>query len=227
MAGAERHIVHRTAGESTADLFARLYANHFQQAFGTAFVVEKFAPAPAAIFGGGGREGKITTTATSLPLNRQRTTPSISISTASCRLTRRSDFQPVSLTRAAAERFNAGGESGKIPAKNVNELIRFKACPDKLSYGSSGVGTSIHLSPPNCSRIKTGTQMTRIYRSSNEIMQNLTGGHIDLAFDNITLAWPQAKSGTLRALAVTSVDRSRARRRFRPLRKPVGLAIRN
>jgi len=51
--------------------------------------------------------------------------------------------------------------------------------------------------------------MTHVpYRSSNEIMQNLTGGHIDLAFDNITLAWPQAKAGTVRALGVTSPQRS-------------------
>jgi tripartite-type tricarboxylate transporter receptor subunit TctC len=39
-------------------------------------------------------------------------------------------------------------------------------------------------------------------------MNNLTGGHINLAFDNITLAWPQVKAGRLRALAVSSTERS-------------------
>jgi len=46
------------------------------------------------------------------------------------------------------------------------------------------------------------------FRSSGDIMNNLTGGHINLAFDNITLAWPQVKAGRLRALAVSSTARS-------------------
>jgi tripartite-type tricarboxylate transporter receptor subunit TctC len=46
------------------------------------------------------------------------------------------------------------------------------------------------------------------YRSSGDVMNALMGGHIDLAFDNMTLAWPQAKAGTMRALAVTSVEAS-------------------
>jgi len=39
-------------------------------------------------------------------------------------------------------------------------------------------------------------------------MQNVTAGHVDLAFDNMTLAWPLAKAGNVRALAVTSLERS-------------------
>jgi tripartite-type tricarboxylate transporter receptor subunit TctC len=46
------------------------------------------------------------------------------------------------------------------------------------------------------------------YRSSGDIMNAIAGGHIDLAFDNMTLAWPQAEAGTVRAIAVTSKDRS-------------------
>jgi tripartite-type tricarboxylate transporter receptor subunit TctC len=46
------------------------------------------------------------------------------------------------------------------------------------------------------------------YRSSGDVMNALIGGHIDLAFDNITLAWPHAKSGALRALGVTSAQPS-------------------
>ena len=47
-------------------------------------------------------------------------------------------------------------------------------------------------------------------RSSGDVMNNLAGGHIDLAFDNMTLAWPQAQAGTMRALGVTSAQRSPA-----------------
>jgi tripartite-type tricarboxylate transporter receptor subunit TctC len=46
------------------------------------------------------------------------------------------------------------------------------------------------------------------FRSSGDVMNALVGGHIDLAFDNITLAWPQVKAGTMRALAVTSTQPS-------------------
>jgi tripartite-type tricarboxylate transporter receptor subunit TctC len=51
--------------------------------------------------------------------------------------------------------------------------------------------------------------MTHVpFRSSGDVMNALVGGHIDLAFDNITLAWPQVKAGTMRALAVTSTQPS-------------------
>jgi tripartite-type tricarboxylate transporter receptor subunit TctC len=93
--------------------------------------------------------------------------------------------------------------------KTVQELIaQLKANPDKLSYGSSGAGTSIHLAA-ELFKIKTGTTMTHVpFRSSGDIMNNLTGGHINLAFDNATLAWPQVQGGRLRALAVTSLARA-------------------
>ena len=93
----------------------------------------------------------------------------------------------------------------KIPAKTVAELVEFlKKNPDKLNYGSSGVGTSTHLAA-ELFKIKTGTKMEHVpYRSSAEVMTALIGGHIDLAFDNITLAWPQAQAGKVSALAVTS-----------------------
>jgi tripartite-type tricarboxylate transporter receptor subunit TctC len=55
----------------------------------------------------------------------------------------------------------------------------------------------------------TGTKMNHLpYRSSNDVMNALAGGHLDLAFDNMTLAWPQAQGGVVRALAVTSKERS-------------------
>jgi tripartite-type tricarboxylate transporter receptor subunit TctC len=116
------------------------------------------------------------------------------------------DFQPVSLI---ARLPNILVVHPSLPANNVQELIAYlKANPDKMSYGSSGVGTSIHLAA-ELFKIKTGTTMTHVpFRSSGDIMNNLTGGHINLAFDNITLAWPQVKAGNLRALAVSSTERS-------------------
>jgi len=118
------------------------------------------------------------------------------------------DFQPVSLI---ARLPNMLVVHPKIPATSTAEFIAYaKANPGKLSYGSSGAGTSTHLAAELFQTL-TGTTMTHVpYRSSGDVMNNLAGGHIDLAFDNMTLAWPQAQAGTMRALGVTSAQRSPA-----------------
>jgi tripartite-type tricarboxylate transporter receptor subunit TctC len=116
------------------------------------------------------------------------------------------DFQPVSLI---ARLPNMLVVHPKIPARTVAELVdHLKKNDGKLTYGSSGVGTSTHLAS-ELFQIKTGTRMVHVpHRSSGEVMNALIGGHIELAFDNITLAWPHAKAGTLRALAVTGLEPS-------------------
>lgn len=196
-------IVPFTAG-GTADLFARLLASHMQTTFGQTFVVENR----------GGAGGNIGAAAVAKAPNDGYTLLLGTVSTHAINPTLYSnltfdaakDFQPVSLI---ARLPNMLVVKNSLPAKNVAEFVAYvKANPDKLNYGSSGVGTSIHLAA-ELFKIATGTRMTHVpYRSSNEIMQNLTGGHIDLAFDNITLAWPQARAGTVRALGVTSPERS-------------------
>jgi tripartite-type tricarboxylate transporter receptor subunit TctC len=91
----------------------------------------------------------------------------------------------------------------------VQELIALlKANPNKYSYGSTGSGTSQHISG-EMFKIMTGTQITHIpYKGSGPMMPDLLGGQIQLSFDNITTAFPQARSGRLKALAVTSTKRS-------------------
>lgn len=196
-------IVPFSAG-GTTDLFGRLLAQHMHQKFGQPFIVENragaggnlgaAAVAKAAPDGYTFLVGTVSTHAinpsiyTKLPYDTVK------------------DFQPVSLI---ARLPNILVVHPSLPANNVQELIAYlKANPDKLSYGSSGVGTSIHLAA-ELFKIKTGTTMTHVpFRSSGDIMNNLTGGHINLAFDNITLAWPQVKAGNLRALAVSSPERS-------------------
>ena len=109
------------------------------------------------------------------------------------------DFQPVSLI---ARLPNMLVVNPKIPAKTVGRIRR-------LSEGQSGQADlwlvrRRHLDhlASELFKIMTGTKMTHVpYRSSGEVMQNVTAGHIDLAFDNMTLAWPQAKAGNVRALA--------------------------
>jgi tripartite-type tricarboxylate transporter receptor subunit TctC len=196
-------IVPFSAG-GTTDLFGRLLANHMQQKFGKPFIVENRA-------GAGGNLGAAAV-AKSAPDGYTFLVGTVSTHAINPFLYSKlpydtvKDFQPVSLI---ARLPNILVVHPSLPANNVAELIaHLKANPDKLSYGSSGAGTSIHLAA-ELFKIKTGTTMTHVpFRSSGDIMNNLTGGHINLAFDNITLAWPQVKAGRLRALAVSSTARS-------------------
>ncbi len=96
-----------------------------------------------------------------------------------------------------------------IPAKDVRELIvLLKANPGKYSFASSGNGTSQHLSG-ELFKSMAGVEMQHIpYKGSPPALQDVMGGQVAMTFDNITTAWPLAKDGRLRALAVTTAKRS-------------------
>jgi tripartite-type tricarboxylate transporter receptor subunit TctC len=196
-------VVPFTAG-GTTDMFARILAQGLQQKFGTPFVVENRP-------GAGGNVGAATVA------RAPKDGYTLLVGTVSTHAINpfiyknlahdtEKDFQPISLI---ARLPNMLVVNTKIPAGTVAELIEhLKKNPDKLSYGSSGAGTSTHLAA-ELFQLKTGTKMVHVpYRSSADVMNALVGGHIDLAFDNITLAWPQVKAGTMRALAVTSTQPS-------------------
>ena len=196
-------VVPFTAG-GTTDMFARIFGQAMQQKTGSAFVVENKA-------GAGGNIG------TAAVAKAPKDGSTLLVGTVSTHAINpflykniahdtEKDFQPVSLF---ARLPNLLVVNPKIPAKNVSELVDYlKQNPGKLNYGSSGAGTSTHLAA-ELFQMMTGTKMNHLpYRSSNDVMNALAGGHIDLAFDNMTLAWPQAQAGNVRALAVTSKDRS-------------------
>ena len=94
---------------------------------------------------------------------------------------------------------------------SVADLVRYaKANPGKLNMASSGNGTSIHLSG-ELFKAMTGTFMLHFpYRGSGPALLDLMGGTMDLMFDNLPSALPQIKGGKLKALAVTSAQRSAA-----------------
>jgi tripartite-type tricarboxylate transporter receptor subunit TctC len=96
-----------------------------------------------------------------------------------------------------------------IPASNVKELIALlKANPGKYSFASSGNGTSQHLSG-ELFKTMAGVDMQHIpYKGSPPALQDVVGGQVAMTFDNITTAWPLAKGGKLKALAVTTAKRS-------------------
>ena len=96
-----------------------------------------------------------------------------------------------------------------VPANNVRELTALlKANPEKYSYGSAGNGTSQHISG-ELFKTMAGVRMQHIpYRGSGQMLPELLGGTLPIAFDNIATALPHIKAGKLRALAVTTAQRS-------------------
>ncbi len=118
------------------------------------------------------------------------------------------DFAPVAHIASAP---NLLVVTNSLPVKNVAELITYmKANPDKLSFGSPGVGTSVHVSGELFKSL-TGTQMVHVpYRGRQFAIPDLVGGQIQLMFDNMPSALPMAKEGKIRALAQTTLTRSPA-----------------
>jgi tripartite-type tricarboxylate transporter receptor subunit TctC len=96
-----------------------------------------------------------------------------------------------------------------VPAKSVKELIELaKAQPGKINYGSAGIGASSHLSG-ELFRTAAGIQIVHVpYKGTGAALQDLLAGNIQMAIDSITVFMPYLKSGTLRALAVSSLERS-------------------
>jgi len=101
--------------------------------------------------------------------------------------------------------------TNELPVKNVAELVGYmKANPNKLSYGSPGIGTSVHVSGELFQTL-TGTKMTHVpYKGRQFAIPDLVGGQIQLMFDNMPSALPMAREGKIRALAQTTAKRSAA-----------------
>lgn len=93
----------------------------------------------------------------------------------------------------------------EVPANNINELIAFaKSEPGKLTYGSAGNGTVLHLAGELfCS--EAGVKITHVpYKGGSQLLADLLGKHIDMVFFGTGSAVGQIKAGKLRALAVSS-----------------------
>lgn len=95
------------------------------------------------------------------------------------------------------------------PFKNVKELIAYgKAHPGQLNFGSSGNGTSIHLSGELFKTMANVDMQHVPYKGSAPAMTDLLGNQIAIMFDNMPSAIQHVRSGKLRALAVTTAKRS-------------------
>jgi tripartite-type tricarboxylate transporter receptor subunit TctC len=194
-------IVPFSAGGST-DILARVVAQHLQAKFGQPFVVQNKS-------GAGGGIGSAAVA------KAEPDGYTLLIGTGGSQVTgpltaKNSPFDPEELSPVAllAKLPSLLVVHPGMPAKTVPELIAYlKANPDKVSYGSAGTGTASHLAV-ELFKTATGTQMTHVpFRSTGDNANSLAGGHVQLAMDIISVLLPQAKVGTVRALAVTSKER--------------------
>jgi tripartite-type tricarboxylate transporter receptor subunit TctC len=122
------------------------------------------------------------------------------------------DFAPVTLVAGVPNVMVMQTEKARAMGINsVGDFIRYaKANPGKLNMASSGNGTSIHLAG-ELFKSMSRTFMTHIpYRGSGPALLDMLAGNMDVMFDNLPSSMPQIKAGKLKALAVTSAQRSAA-----------------
>ena len=98
--------------------------------------------------------------------------------------------------------------SNAMPVKTVQEFIDYcKANPGKVSYASSGYGTSVHMSA-ELFKAMTGIDMVHVpYRGSAIAFPDIISNKVQLIFDNLPSALAQSRAGSVRALGVTSPQR--------------------
>jgi len=99
-----------------------------------------------------------------------------------------------------------------VPVSTVKELVALvKANPGKYSYGSSGMGSILHLCGEQFKTAAGGLRMVHVpYRGSAPMMADLVGGQIAIAFDALPTVLPQVQGGKIRAIGGGMATRARA-----------------
>jgi tripartite-type tricarboxylate transporter receptor subunit TctC len=122
------------------------------------------------------------------------------------------DFAPITMVAGVPNVMEMPVQKAKeYGIDNVRDFIKYaKANPGKLNMASSGNGTSIHMAG-ELFKSMTGTYMVHFpYRGSGPALLDMVAGTMDVMFDNLPSSLPQIKAGKLKALAVTSRERSSA-----------------
>lgn len=117
------------------------------------------------------------------------------------------DFEPIGLAAIGPISLNV---HKSVPAKDLKELIALiKANPGKYSYGSSGMGSILHLCGESFKTMAGGLEMEHVpYRGSGPMMIDLSAGQIPIAFDGMPTVLPQVQAGTIRAIAMGTQKRA-------------------
>ncbi len=117
------------------------------------------------------------------------------------------DFAPISLVAVTP---NVLVVNPSLPVNTAREFIAYaKANPGKLAFGSGSNGSAGHLAG-ELFKAETGADMLHVpFKGAAPAMQALLAGDTQLMFDNLASSTPQVKAGKLRALAVTTAQRSK------------------
>ena len=203
-------IVVPFAAGGTTDLLARAVAPELSRAFGQQFIVDNRAGAGGNV----GAEivarsppdgytllmGTVGTHGINRALYDKRPYDPIK------------DFAPITLVAGVPNVMVMQTEKARaMGISTVADFVKYaKAHPGKLNMASSGNGRSIHLSG-ELFKSMSGTYMVHFpYRGSGPALLDMVGGTMDVMFDNLPSSMPQIKAGKLKALAVTSAQRSAA-----------------
>jgi tripartite-type tricarboxylate transporter receptor subunit TctC len=186
-----------------ADIIARLVAQGLTGALGQPVVVETLSGAGGAI----GAEAVarsapdgytiMLTSASALVMNR--------FLQKSARLDPLKDFTPITKAFETVAIVVAGPS---LPAGSMRELVEYaKRNPGKLSYGTSGIGTTHHLSGESI-RLLTGIDWVHVpYKGGPPVLTDLVGGEIQVGFSILATAAPFIASGKVKVLAVNGAKR--------------------
>jgi tripartite-type tricarboxylate transporter receptor subunit TctC len=196
-----RVVVPFTPGGST-DITARLVSNRLQEVWGQSVVVENKPGAggniAADMVAHADPDGYTIFISGPGMATNQFLYPSLSYDSVA-------DFAPVTMLITQPNLMCVPNSS---PAKSVKEFIAY--CNDnrgKVTYASSGNGTTLHLSGELFKRL-ANVEMTHIpYRGGAPAINDLIPGRVDVIFDNMPSILQHAKAGSLRALAVTTRER--------------------
>jgi len=188
---------------SSADVIGRLYGTKLNEIFGRQFIVDNRAGAAGNI------AGEIVAHAapdgyTLLLLNTPLASSQSLYKDLSFDVGR--DFQSIAMLGFAPHLLVVNVSS---PVKSVQELIALaKARPGKLTYASTGTGGTLHLAM-ELFKMQTGINMLHVpYKGSTYTVPDLIGGQVDTMFGSVPALLPHVRSGRIRALGVTSAQRS-------------------
>ena len=203
-------IVVPFAPGGTTDILARAMAPELSRAFGQQFVVENRAGAGGNI--GADLVAKAPNDGYTLLMGTVGTHGINKSLYARMPYDPQKDFAPISLVAGVPNVMVVNTEKAAARGiQNVADFIRHaKANPGKLNMASSGNGTSIHLAG-ELFKSMGGVFMTHFpYTGSGPALLALLAGDMDVMFDNLPSSMPHIKAGKLKALAVTSAQRSSA-----------------
>ena len=116
------------------------------------------------------------------------------------------DFAPISISAKSTYLLVV---HPSVPAHSVKELIALaRATPGRFNYASSGIGAPPHLAGEMFNTLAKVQMVHVAYKGDTPAIADLLGGHVDLAFLAVSATSPHIKAGKLRALAVTSAQRT-------------------